>query len=102
MYEIMIELIFLNDDYYHVSKYNEQLYDIDENHLLLHLFHFLLMAIRRYLLTDFIRRFSTCRTVCGNGIGKSSVIRHKPLVIEYGKSVVKRRISRRTNVQAQF
>jgi len=46
--------------------------------------------------------YSTCRTVCGNGIGKSSVRRHKPLVIEYGKSVVKRRISRITNVHAQF
>ena len=45
----MIELIFSIDDYYHVSKCNEQLYDIDENRLLLHLFHFLLMARRRYL-----------------------------------------------------
>jgi hypothetical protein len=46
--------------------------------------------------------FFTCRTVCGNGIGKSSVSKHKPLVIEYGNRVVNRRISRRTDVQGQF
>jgi hypothetical protein len=82
MYEIMIESIFSIDDYYHVSRYNEQLYDIDENHLLLHLFHCLLMAIRKNMIISFVQRHGTCRTVCGNGIGKSSVIRHKPLVIE--------------------
>jgi hypothetical protein len=32
MYEIKIELIFENNDWNHESKYNEEQYDIDENH----------------------------------------------------------------------
>ncbi len=44
MYEIMIELIFENNDWNHGSKYNEERYDIDENHPLWHCIHCLLKA----------------------------------------------------------
>lgn len=101
MYATTIARISATDGWNRVSKCSRERCGNGGNHLWWRSVHCSSRPRGERSLGISIGWFPTCRTVWGNGMGSSSVRRHRPLVIEYGASVVWRRISWRTNVHGQ-